>query len=70
MRFLGLPLEARVPDSKTVWIFREKLKNLNLIEVLFARFHDQLAAQGYVARAGQMIDATFVEVPKNLFMIF
>ena len=65
MRFLGLQLEDRVPDSKTVWTFREKLKNLNLVEVLFARFYEQLAAQGYVARTGQMIDATFVEVPKQ-----
>jgi IS5 family transposase len=32
---------------------------------LFARFHEQLAEQGYAARAGQMIDATFVEVPKQ-----
>ena len=30
-----------------------------------SRFHEQLAEQGYVARAGQMIDATFVEVPKQ-----
>lgn len=65
MRFLGLQLEDRVPDSKTVWTFREKLKDLDLVEVLFARFHEQLAAQGYMARAGQMIDATFVEVPKQ-----
>jgi len=65
MRFLGLQLEDRVPDSKAVWTFREKLKNLNLVEALFARFHEQLAAQGYVARAGQMIDATFVEVPRQ-----
>jgi IS5 family transposase len=65
MRFLGLQLEDRVPDSKTVWTFRERLKRLDLIEVLFARFHEQLAAQGCVARAGQMIDATFVEVPKQ-----
>ena len=34
------------------------------MEVLFARFHEQLAA-GYVARAGQMIDATFIEVPRQ-----
>jgi transposase, IS5 family len=65
MRFLGLQLEARVPDAKTVWLFRERLKELNLVQVLFARFHEQLAAKGYVARAGQMIDATFVEVPRN-----
>lgn len=65
MRFLGLQLEARVPDAKTVWLFRERLKELKLVEVLFARFHEQLAARGYVARAGQMIDATFVEVPRQ-----
>jgi IS5 family transposase len=65
MRFLGLQLEDRVPDSKTVWTFREALKGLNLVDVLFARFHEQLAEQGYVARAGQMIHATFVEVPKQ-----
>jgi IS5 family transposase len=65
MRFLGLQMESRVPDAKTVWLFRERLKELNLAEVLFATFHEQLASQGYVARAGQMIDATFVEVPRQ-----
>lgn len=65
MRFLGLQLEERVPDAKTVWLFRERLKALGLVEVLFARFHQQLAVHGYVARAGQLIDATFVEVPRQ-----
>jgi IS5 family transposase len=65
MRFLGLQIESKVPDAKTVWLFRERLKELNLMEVLFQRFHQQLARQGYVARAGQMIDATFVEAPKQ-----
>ena len=65
MRFLGLHLEDRVPDSKTVWLFREHLKQEGLVETLFDRFHQQLAAQGYTARAGQMIDATFVEVPRQ-----
>lgn len=65
MRFLGLELEDRVPDEKTVWLFRERLKTLNLVAVLFEQFHAQLAARGYVARAGQMIDATFVEVPRQ-----
>lgn len=65
MRFLGLELEDRVPDAKTVWLFRERLKELELVEVLFARFHEQLAAKGYVACAGQMIDATFIEVPRQ-----
>lgn len=65
MRFLGLQLESRVPDAKTVWLFREHLKSHQLVEVLFASFHDQLAAKGYVARKGQMIDATFIEVPRQ-----
>jgi IS5 family transposase len=65
MRFLGLQLESRVPDAKTVWLIRERLKELKLVEVLFAKFHEQLAKRGYVARAGQMIDATFVEVPRQ-----
>jgi IS5 family transposase len=62
---LGLHLEDRVPDAKTVWLFRERLKALGLVEVLFARFHEQLAQRGYVAKAGQMIDATFVEAPRQ-----
>ena len=65
MRFLGLQLEDRIPDAKTVWLFRERLKGLNLVDVLFAGFHQQRAAQGYAVRAGQMIDATFVEVPRQ-----
>jgi IS5 family transposase len=65
MRFLGLRLESRVPDAKTVWLFRERLKELNLVDELFEKFHEQLAKRGYVARAGQMIDATFVEVPRQ-----
>jgi len=65
MRFLGLQMEDRVPDSKTVWLFREHLKREGLVEILFGRFHQQLAAQGYAAHAGQMIDATFVEVPRQ-----
>jgi transposase, IS5 family len=64
-RFLGLGLADRVPDAKTIWLFRENLKKLGLVEILFKRFHDQLAARGYVARNGQMIDATFVEVPRQ-----
>jgi IS5 family transposase len=65
MRFLGLQLEQRVPDGNSVWLFRERLKKLGLFDALFTRFHDQLAARGYQARSGQMIDATFVEVPRS-----
>ena len=36
-----------------------------LVENLFERFHEPLAAHGYVARQGPRVDATFVEVPKQ-----
>lgn len=65
MRFLGLQLEDRVPDAKTVWWFRERLTELGLVEKLFERFREPLEAHGYVARQGQMIDATFVAVPRQ-----
>ena len=58
MRFLGVHLEDRVPDAKTVWVFRERLKPLGLVDVLFARFDEQLAQRGHVAKSGHMIDAT------------
>ena len=56
MRFLGLQMGDRIPDAKTDWLFRERLKDLKLVEVLFDRFHEQLAAHGYVARASQMVE--------------
>lgn len=63
MRFLGLQIEDRVPDAKTVWLFRERLKALELIEPLFERFGDVLAARGYEAKTGQIIDASLIKVP-------
>jgi IS5 family transposase len=64
-RFLRLGIEDGIPDATTLWLFREKLAKAGLVEKLFARFDQHLAAQGYMARGGQMIDATIVPVPKQ-----
>jgi transposase, IS5 family len=61
MRFLGLALEDRVPDAKTVWLYREQLTQAGAIERLFAGFDAALRAAGYLAMAGQIVDATVVE---------
>jgi transposase, IS5 family len=61
MRFLGLALEDRVPDAKTVWLYREQLTRAGAIERLFARFDAVLRQAGYLAMAGQIVDATVVE---------
>ena len=65
MRFLHLGLEDRVPDAKTVWLFRERLRHAELVEPLFERFGDYLNEMGYAAQCGQIVDATIVPVPKQ-----
>jgi transposase len=37
MRFLGLGLGDKVPDAKTIWLFREHLKQACAVENLFVR---------------------------------
>lgn len=64
-RFLGLSCADSAPDQKTIWAFREQLTRLNLLDQAFAAFRDALARGGMLARQGQIIDATFVEVPRQ-----
>ena len=64
-RFLDLMPEDRVPDSKTVWLFREQLTQANLMKDLFHDFDAQLHVKGFVARKGQIVDASFVEAPRQ-----
>ena len=63
VRFLGLALEDKVPDAKTVWLYREQLSQAGLIDVLFEDFDAYLKSQGYQAMGGQIIDASIVAVP-------
>ncbi len=65
MRFLGLDLHGRVPDARTIWLFRETLTKANAVEALFARFDARLKEQGYLAMGGQMIDASIIEAPRQ-----
>ncbi len=65
MRFLGLDLADRVPDAKTIWLFRQRLTEQNLIEPLFARFDSVLEREGFTARKGQIIDASIVAAPRQ-----
>jgi len=65
MRFLGITLSDDVPDSKTVWNFREVLTKSNIAETLFELFTTRLKELGLVANEGRIVDASFVEVPKQ-----
>ena len=65
MRFLGLGLSDRVPDARTIWLFREKLTKAEAIKPLFDRFDTALRAAGYIAMGGQIVDASLVAAPKQ-----
>ncbi|SRR5258708_196877 len=63
MRFLDLTIADDVPDSKTVWNFRERLIDLEIVELLFDRFIDELEKLNLIINAGKIVDASFIEVP-------
>lgn len=63
MRFLGLAIGDRVPDAKTIWLFREELGCAGLVKRLFKRFDRYLREHGFTARKGQIVDASIVSAP-------
>ena len=65
MRFLGLSLSDRVPDARTIWLFREKLTKAEAIKPLFERFDAALRGAGYIAMGGQVVDASLIAAPKQ-----
>lgn len=63
--FLGIESPSDVPDSNTIWLFREKLQKQNLIEEVFYKFYTILRENGLEIKKGVIVDATFVTVPKQ-----
>lgn len=64
-RFLGLSLNDKVPDEKTVWDFRNKLISKGIEKELFEKFSSLLELHGLIAHEGKIIDASFVEAPRQ-----
>jgi len=64
-RFLGLSLGDKVPDAKTIWLFRENLTKSGVYKELFDLFTRKMESQGVITRAGSIVDASFVNVPKQ-----
>ena len=65
MRFLGLGLSDRIPDARTIWLFREKLTKAGAIGPLFERFDTTLRQSGYIAMSGQIVDASLIAAPRQ-----
>jgi IS5 family transposase len=63
--FLNLNFCDTVPDAKTIWLFAEQLKNLELECLLFDRFNELLDTSGFAVKSGLIVDGSFVEVPRQ-----
>ncbi len=63
--FTGLAGHRHLPDARTIWAFKELLAKGGGAEALFEIVGQQLAAAGFKARGGQIVDATFITVPKT-----
>ena len=63
-RFCGLADSASIPDRTTIWTFENRIGEAGA-KALFDGVERQLLKQGYIARGGQIIDATLVPAPKQ-----
>ena len=64
-RFLGLSLGEKVPDAKTIWLFRNTLTESGIIDDLFSQFNRMLEDRGIITHKGTIVDATFVDAPRQ-----
>jgi IS5 family transposase len=64
-KFLGLESGDKVPDEKTVWLFRENLTNSGVIELLFNQFIKFLEDNNLIFNEGKLVDASFTIAPRQ-----
>ena len=64
-RFAGIKLGDEVPDAKTIWLYRDNLSKSGIIEKLFGIFNKKIEEANLITRAGSIVDATFIEAPKQ-----
>ena len=63
-RFCGLRDAANIPDRTTIWTFENRIGTAGA-QALFDGIEQQLSGHGYIARCGQIIDATLIPAPKQ-----
>lgn len=64
-QFLGIHTVDEIPDEKTVWNVRNILSKAGTFDVLFDRFRSYLDGKGLSFNEGKIIDASFVEAPRQ-----
>lgn len=65
-RFCGLTQAANIPDRTTVWVFENRIGEAGA-KAIFDGVSAQLLKKGFIARGGQIIDATLVPAPRQRF---
>ncbi len=65
MRFLGLNMGSDIPDQNTIWLFRDTLVKSKAIKKIFKKFDTYIDQMGIIANKGTIVDASFVEVPRQ-----
>ena len=64
-KFLGLESGDKVPDEKTVWLFRENLIKSGGVELLFSQFIQFLEDKNLIFNEGKLVDASFTVAPRQ-----
>ena len=65
-RFCGLTQATNIPDRTTVWVFENRIGEAGA-KAIFDGVSAQLLKKGFIARGGQIVDATLVPAPKQHF---
>ena len=67
LSFLGLRLGDEVPDGNTIWDFKELIEKDGRegSRNLFEFFHQILTAENPIAKEGSIVDASFVDAPRQ-----
>jgi len=63
-RFCGLEDAINIPDRTTIWKFEQRIGESGA-KALFDGVSTQLLKKGFIARGGQIIDASLVPAPKQ-----
>jgi len=64
-RFVGLGLQAAVPDETTLVRFRQRLREHGLHEQLLALVNRQLLAKGLILKTCTLVDATLLQAARR-----
>ena len=64
-RFVGIPLDAAVPDHSVICRFRGELNKRNAYEKLFTEINRQLEQHNILVRTGVIVDASITDSPRK-----